>query len=96
MKNPIPKTPTEITAELEALEECKKYAPHHSIFGDDNHAKIELQIRLLQGDIDPDNDQEWDEFSDDEQSMILEAKYWMDGEENESPSSGWDNFKPKK
>ncbi len=90
-----PKTQNEIDAEINALDAAKAWAPHYTMFGDDNHAKIDLQIEFLKGDIDT-TAGEFEEFSDDEQSAILEAKYWQDGDEKESPSSGWDNFKNKK
>lgn len=64
------------------------------MFGDDNHKKIDLQIEYLRGEIDT-TSAEWDEYSDHEQSAILEAQNWEEGDSEESPSSGWDNFKPK-
>lgn len=87
------RTQKEIDAEIKALEACKTWAPRRTIFGDDNHAKIDLQIQYLKGEIDITAD-EWGDYSDDEQSAILEAQNWEEGEEKESPSAGWDSFKP--
>lgn len=89
------KTQKEIEAEIKALEACKSYIPSKTIFGDDNHRKVDLQIEYLRGEIDITADDEWNDYNDDEQSAIMEANDWTDGQIDESPSSGWDNFKPK-
>ena len=89
------KTKKEIQKEIKALKACKAYAPQFTLFGDDNHANIDLQIRYLKGEIDL-TAPEWDYYSDDEQSAILEAQSWEEGQAEESPASGWDSFKPKK
>ena len=88
-------TKEEIAAEIQALEACKAYIPKKTVFGDDNLKRVDLQIEFLRGDIDMTNDDEWNEFSDDEQSIILDAKRWKDGDTKESPSSGWNSYKPK-
>ena len=87
------KTPEEVNAEILALEECKKYAPKRTAFGDDNHRKIDLQIEALRGDIDTTADEFEEDFDDDEQSAILEAIDWMEGQIEEAPHAGWDAFK---
>lgn len=87
-------TEKQIEAEIKALEACKKYIPARTIFGDYNFAKLDLQIDFLRGEIDT-TAEEFLDFSDDEQSAILEAENWENGDSNESPSSGWDTFKPK-
>lgn len=91
-KKPTPRSPKEIDAEIEALEGCKSYAPARSSFGEDNHGNLDLQIAFLRGDIDPDG-VEFDDYTPEEQDVIMSAKYWQDGEEDEAPSSGWDSFK---
>lgn len=88
-------TEKQIAAEIKALEACKSYIPKRTMFGDDNIRKVDLQIEYLRGEIDT-TAPEWEEYSDDEQSSILEAQNWEEGDSDESPSSGWDNFKPKK
>jgi len=87
------RTQKQIEAEIVALEGCKAYVPHYTKFGDDNHHGLDLQIEYLRGDIDT-TAGEWDDYSDDEQSTILEAQYWKEGDEEKSPSSGWDDYKP--
>jgi hypothetical protein len=89
-----PKTQKEIKAEIKALEACKTYAPSHSVFGDDNHRKLDLQVEYLKGEIDITSD-EYQEYSIDEQTCIEEARDWEEGYQKESPSSGWDTFKKK-
>jgi hypothetical protein len=91
-------TPKEITAEIKALEECKGYIPHHTAFGEDNHAFVDTQIAVLRGEIDHEDDstEEWEERPEREQNAIIEARDWLTGDSDESPSSGWANYKPKK
>lgn len=89
------RTQEEIEAEIKALEACKAYIPRETAFGDDNHRNVDLQIEELRDGID-DTCAEWDDFSESEQSSIMEARYWKEGDEDESPSSGWDSYKNKK
>lgn len=91
MKKPTDK---EIAAEIAALGKCKDYAPARTIFGEDNHAKIDRQIEFLCGEIDMDAP-EWDDLDENEQSAVMDAQAWMDGDSEENLSSGWDIFKPK-
>lgn len=88
------RTDQEVKAEIAALKAAKGWAPHHSFFGEDNHHNIDLQIEFLEEGIDTTAD-EFTEFSESEQSAILEAEAWLDGEK-ETPHEGWDIFKPKK
>ncbi len=87
-------TSEEIKAEVANLEACKAWAPKRDLFGTDNHSKIKFQIDYLKGDLDIDGE-EWDDLTDEEQSAVLDAQCWEDGDYEESPSSGWDTFKPK-
>jgi hypothetical protein len=89
-----PRKQKEIDAEIKALEGCKSYAPHYTRFGDDNHAKLDLQIEFLRFELDTTSG-EFDELTDDEQSSVREAEDWMNGDSDEAPSSGWDINKPK-
>lgn len=89
------RTQQEIDAEIKALEASKGWAPHYTMFGDDNWRGIDRQIEFLNGDIDT-GSTEFEELSDDEQSAVFEAEDWMTGEESEAPSKGWDTFKEKK
>ncbi len=87
------RTQTEIEAEIKALEACKTYIPRQTAFGDDNHKNVDLQVEELRDGID-DTADEWNDYSEGEQSAIMEARYWKEGDADESPSSGWDNYKP--
>lgn len=90
------RTGKQIEAEIKALEACKTYAPRLSGFGDDNHRELDLQIQVLRDDdIDVTADEFYEEYNIYEQSAIQEAIDWRDGETDETPSSGWDHFKPK-
>jgi hypothetical protein len=89
------KTQAEIDAEIKALKACKSYIPHQTAFGDDNWKKVDFQIEYLKGDIDTTTDEFLQDYDDGEQSSIIEAQDWKNGDIEESPSSGWDNFKPK-
>ena len=88
------RTPKQIAAEIQALKDCKSYVPKMSAFGDDNHRNIDLQIKALKEGVD-ETSEEWRELSHSQQSAICEAINWKEGEEDESPSSGWDYLKPK-
>lgn len=87
------RTQKQIEAEIKALEACKTYIPRTTAFGDNNHRNLDLQIEELRDGID-DTADEWNDYSEGEQSAIMEARYWKEGDEDESPSSGWDNYKP--
>lgn len=87
------RTQTEIELEIKALETCKTYIPRTTAFGDNNHRNLDLQIEELRDGID-DTADEWNDYTEGEQSAIMEAHYWKEGDEDESPSSGWDNYKP--
>lgn len=88
------KTQLEIDAEIARLEEARTFAPARTMFGDDNHAKIDRQIEYLRGDIDTTAD-EWNDFSEAEQSAILEAQGWEENQIDEAPSEGWEMYRPK-
>lgn len=88
------RTKSEIDAEIVALEACKTYAPERSAFGENNHAKIDAQIKTLSNDLEIDS-YEWDCLPEPEQSAALDAQNWKDGDDDDSPSSGWEIFKKK-
>lgn len=89
MKN---RTKDQIVSEIKALEACKTYIPRTTAFGDNNHRNLDLQIEELRDGID-DTAEAFSEYSESEQSAIMEARYWKEGDENQSPSSGWDSYK---
>lgn len=84
----------EIAAEIAALKACKTYAPKRSVFGENNHANIDLQITELEEEFDQ-TSEEWNELTPEEQMTVLDARDWADGHSDEAPSAGWDTFKPK-
>lgn len=88
------RTKKEIESEIKALQACKHYIPRRTAFGDDNHSNVDLQIEELRHGVD-DTAEEWNGYSEGEQSAIMEARYWKEGDENESPSSGWDSYRPQ-
>jgi len=90
------KTKKEIDAEIKALEHCKTYAPHYSMFGADNWHGIDEQIGALANDLSEDDVYDQYDGRHDLQSAVLHAVQWRDGNEDEPASSGWDSFKPKK
>jgi DNA integrity scanning protein DisA with diadenylate cyclase activity len=85
----------EIQAEIKALEACKSYIPPETIFGDNNIRTVDLQIECLRGEIDTTAQEFEEDYNDDEKSNIQRAQDWVDGFVAESPSSEWDDFKPK-
>lgn len=98
------RTQKEIDLEIKRLERCKTYAPRLNIFGEDNHAKIDEQIGTLGNKMTVDqvydapysDEGNEDAFNESIRDAALHAAQWLAGEDNEAPSSGWDNFKPKK
>lgn len=96
-----PKTGEEIEAEIKALNELKPRIQHYSLFGD-NWAKIDMEIRVLEEEMDEDElndylDKEFeDEAIDKNEKMELWSTAcavieWMEGTsfEEEPPSHGW-------
>ncbi len=98
---PLPKTGKEIEAEIKALENLKPLVPHYSYFGDDNWAKIDLEIRVLEEGMDEDMlndylDKEVDDeaITEEERCELASDAYnvveWMEGQEvDDSPSGSW-------
>jgi len=86
------RTNEEIKTEIAALEACKSYAPSHTAFGDDNHAKIDIQLSFLRDEID-EYEMDTDDYTDGERDAVMEAKQWRDSDSDEAPSAGWDIFK---
>ena len=90
------RTKEEIDAEIVALEDCLTFAPPRSSFGDDNHRNIRVQIRVLKGDIEVGSDEFYgDSLSDYDRDAACEVQYWLDGDEDEPASAGWQAFRGK-
>ncbi len=90
------RTPKEIETEINALEDAKTYAPRRSMFGENNHDKINLQIEYLRGDIDTTDDDAMEELSDSDRDAISEVEQWAEGDLDEAPSAGWEPFRKNK
>jgi hypothetical protein len=87
----------EIEAEIRALDDCKKYIPHFNKFGENNFEAIDAGVSALADRLTVDMAYECagDEPSPEGQGKI-DAALWMAGESTDgSPSSGWDQYKPK-
>lgn len=87
------RTQKQIADEIKALEACKSYIPRNTIFGDNNHRNVDLQIEELRYGMD-DTAEEWNDFSESEQSAIMESRRWKECDGDETPSSGWNDYKP--
>ena len=81
--------PTEerIAEEIETLKEQVKTVRKSSAFGDDNRAAINAQIRTLEEGFDEDDIEDF--IDDDQQQDARDAFYWVNGDEDVSPSASW-------
>lgn len=98
MKEPTPK---QIIAEIAELKRIKPLIPMRNGFGDNNHERIAAQICVLEQRLSEDDIHELSKDEEDEDSMWrnqdnvslgCHAARWMDGEEREAPSSGWQSL----
>ena len=87
------RTITEVQNEIAKLKLAKTFIPSHSAFGTDNYEIIDAQIRVLEEELTEDEVDE--EFDDDVRASALDAVTWREGDTSESPSEGWEIFKPK-
>lgn len=105
-----PKTAKEIKKELDALTKMSTLIPEYTAFGGNNREKIEAEIRVLADDMSEDeiygewpvdgktpkeSEELYREYGE-QNSSALYARRWMDGEEEESMSSGWAPLTKKK
>jgi hypothetical protein len=84
-------TPTQVTAEIVALKRAIKFVPSRTAFGQSNIEYIKTQIAALEGEIDTDSD-EFYEQDDRSQMAANDAIDWMNGDSEEAPSVGWEIF----
>ncbi len=87
-----------IEAEIVALDECKKYVPRLTKFGDNNHEALDAAVSALSDRLSVDMAYEIageGEPSHEDQAKI-DAALWLAGERDNSLSSEWDDYKPKK
>lgn len=95
----IHRTPEQINNEINALRTLKPTVPQFTAFGDDNHAAIDAQLDVLEGQLSEDDvydiygqpeDEDGEDFL--EQNVLdaaLDAVRWVSGQDNSAPSSGW-------
>ena len=87
------KTQKEIDAQIKALKEIRPKVKPYSFFGDDNLAKLDAQVQVLEEDLDEyDVYEEWpeDEEEFDIRACANLAVEWRDGEsETEDLADDW-------
>ena len=88
----MPERP-QITAEITKLKEMKPRVRHFSGFGDDHHAAIDAQVRVLEQGLSEDD--VYTEFEDGAENVLdaaCTAAQWLAGEELdiETPSEEWE------
>lgn len=96
-------TPAQVKAEIEALRNIVDLVTPMTMFGDNNRAAIEAQIRVLEEDLDNDeiyerydpytrgeveNDGEGDRY---ELDNALQAREWLD-HGGDAPSTDWQSL----
>ena len=84
-------TPTQVINEINALKRAIKFIPSRTAFGEDNIKYVRTQIAALEGEIDLESD-EFYEQSDRLQGAANDAIDWMNGDGDEAPSAGWEIF----
>jgi len=84
-------TKKQIKAEAVKLSKLKPDVRSVSGFGNNNHAAIDAQIRVLKENMGEDEIYDvWGGEVNSVRNNALEARFWMDGEsEDGSPSYGW-------
>lgn len=86
------KTPTQIANEIAKLKSLLNRVPARSFFGDDNEGAIKASIEVLEVGYDVEEIEDWFEDDDYVLDSALEARDWMNDEENgekEPPSEDW-------
>ena len=83
------------TSEADRLRAIKPGVPHHSVFGNDNHAAIDAQICVLQERMDLDAIHR--EYGSDDYVLAcaLSARDWMDGalaDDELPPAESWEGL----
>ncbi len=86
-------TVDEIKTESALLAEMKPTVRKTSMFGDNHHDAIDGQVTVLDGRLT--DSQIYDEFEDGPHNVLeaaLEARRWLDGEEDGKPSDDWEEL----
>jgi len=86
------KTQKEINTQIAALKEVRPKIKPYSFFGDDNLAKLDAQVRVLEEDLDEDDI--WEEWPEDEEFDIRTAAdntvAWRNGDSDvENLADDW-------
>lgn len=85
-----PKTPTEIAQEIHDLQTLRPRVRRYSMFGDDNWARIDAQVRTLQhGWTEDDLYDTWGMESEGLLNAGLDAIQWRQGEAEEGLAESW-------
>jgi len=82
-------TEKQITKEIEVLKKLKPRVRRRTAFGDDNHAAIDTQLAVLEGRMDTDAIYDCEDYNEHQRDAALEARRWLDGEEESSLVAGW-------
>jgi hypothetical protein len=94
-----PKTDQQVKDEIKKLREMKPFVRQFNSFGDSNHELIDCEIQALESDMDEDETyEEWPEGEADmeKRSSAQRAIEWRNGDEDESPSKGWEALDSRK
>lgn len=93
------RTNKELNDEIAALSALKTTIPKMTMFGNNNHEKLDAQIEVLEQRMtekqveqrfyQDESDDLYQDGDNDLWSNAGDAHRWMIGEEDESPSSGW-------
>lgn len=83
-----------IQEEVARLKKMKPRVLHRSFFGDDHHAAIDAQVRVLENNMSADSIENYFEPDEDGRGQnildaALSACYWREGEIDENPSHEW-------
>jgi hypothetical protein len=91
-------TPEDIKTEIARLQEMKPRVRQFSLFGDDNHEAIDLQVTTLQEILDGRLTDPCDALDKNEhlpshaRDAAYEAALWAFGEEPDSASASWESL----
>lgn len=92
MKTKKVRTEEEKKKVINALKEERERLPKYSLFGDNNHKRIDNQIEAINGKFNSE-DQIWDlglsdsEMTDDIRGEVIGAFNWVNGEDNDFDES---------
>jgi hypothetical protein len=91
-------TPEEVAKEVTKLRQMKPSVRKENMFGDNHHEAIDAQIEVMEKRLDEDDiyaaygDDTAEDFSQNLLDSAIEDRRWLDGEESEAPSAGWQDL----